>query len=107
MTRTGRILSLGCLLLALPTMTMAGGNSLLVPATARCALNALPEELPTALRACQQAHRRNETLVHHQLAAVRGALGALTADSALQSVEVYDRMGQMSARRRGRGSSDA
>ncbi len=55
MTRTGRILSLGCLLLALPTMTMAGGNSLLVPATARCALNALPEELPTALRACQQA----------------------------------------------------
>src|SRR5690606_215926 len=31
------------------------GNSLLIPATARCTLNTLPEELPDALRACQQA----------------------------------------------------
>jgi flagellar biosynthesis/type III secretory pathway chaperone len=64
-------------------------------------------DLRDLLRQCQQAHRRNETLVQHQLAAVRGALGALTADSALQSVEVYDRLGQISARRRGRGYSDA
>ncbi|MCW3147287.1 sel1 repeat family protein [Stutzerimonas stutzeri] len=54
MTRTGRILSLGCLLLS-PLLAHAGGNSLLIPATARCALNTVPEELPAALRACQQA----------------------------------------------------
>ncbi|CAM5347868.1 MAG: tetratricopeptide repeat protein [Pseudomonas sp.] len=54
MTRTGRILSLGCLLLS-PLLADAGGNSLLIPATARCALNTVPEELPAALRACQQA----------------------------------------------------
>jgi flagellar biosynthesis/type III secretory pathway chaperone len=76
------------------------------PPGARTAAGDDPD-LRDLLRACQQAHRRNETLVQHQLAAVRGALGALTADSALQSVEVYDRMGQMSARRRGRGYSDA
>ncbi|MBA1273483.1 tetratricopeptide repeat protein [Stutzerimonas azotifigens] len=55
MIRTGRNLSLGCLLLLLPLLSLAGGNSLLIPATARCALNTLPEELPEALRACQQA----------------------------------------------------
>ena len=76
MTRTGRILSLGCLLLALPTMTMAGGNSLLVPATARCALNALPEELPTALRACQQAASEGDAQAAFEYAELLLALEA-------------------------------
>ena len=58
MIRTGRILSLGCLLLLSPLTALAGGNTLLIPATARCALNTLPEELPEALRSCQQAQRR-------------------------------------------------
>lgn len=55
MIRTGRNLSLGCLLLLLPLLATAGGNSLLIPATARCALNTIADELPAALRACQQA----------------------------------------------------
>ena len=34
MIRTGRILSLGCLLLLSPLTALAGGNTLLIPATA-------------------------------------------------------------------------
>jgi len=55
MNRTGRTLALGCLLLLLPALATAGGNSLLIPATGRCSLNTLPEDLPEALAACQQA----------------------------------------------------
>lgn len=55
MNRTGRTLTLGCLLLLLPALATAGGNSLLIPATGRCSLNTLPEDLPEALTACQQA----------------------------------------------------
>ncbi|WP_339516472.1 tetratricopeptide repeat protein [Pseudomonas sp. RL_15y_Pfl2_60] len=51
MNRTGRALSLGCLLL-LPLLAFAGGNSLLIPATGSCSLNTAPEELPNALDAC-------------------------------------------------------
>lgn len=55
MTRIGRHLSLGCLLLLSPLLAEAGGNSLLIPSSARCALNTVPEALPEALRVCQQA----------------------------------------------------
>lgn len=37
MNRTGRALTLGCLLLLQPLLALAeGGNSLLIPATGRC-----------------------------------------------------------------------
>lgn len=55
MKRTGRTLSLGCLLLLLPLLANASGNSLLIPALGSCSLNTAPEELPSALEACQQA----------------------------------------------------
>ena len=55
MTCTGRSLALGCLLLLTPLLANAGGNSLLIPATSRCALNTVPEAMREALRACEQA----------------------------------------------------
>ena len=57
MNRTGRTLSLGCLLLFLPLFAFAGGNSLLIPASGSCALNASPEEMPDALASCQEMAR--------------------------------------------------
>ena len=67
MIRTGRILSLGCLLLLSPLTALAGGNTLLIPATARCALNTLPEELPEALRSCQQAASEGDVQAAYEL----------------------------------------
>ncbi|MCU1718089.1 tetratricopeptide repeat protein [Pseudomonas sp. 5P_3.1_Bac2] len=55
MKRTGRTLSLGCLLLLHPLLAYAGGNSLLVPALGSCSLNTVAEELPNAVAACEQA----------------------------------------------------
>src|SRR5690606_37358744 len=57
MNRTGRTLSLGCLLLFLPLLAYAGGNSLLIPTTGSCALSSLPENLPDALAHCQEQAR--------------------------------------------------
>lgn len=54
MFRVGRALLLGSLLLLPPLLAQAGGNSLLVPATGRCALNSVPEQQQQALAACQQ-----------------------------------------------------
>ena len=67
MIRTGRSLTLGCLLLLSPLLSAAGGNSLLIPATARCTLNTLPEELPDALRACQQAASQGDLQAAYEL----------------------------------------
>ncbi|TBU90075.1 tetratricopeptide repeat protein [Stutzerimonas kirkiae] len=55
MNRTVRPLLLGCLLLASSLPALAGGNSLLVPANARCVLDLEPPALPDALRLCEQA----------------------------------------------------
>lgn len=67
MTRIGRNLSLGCLLLSMPLLALAGGNSLLIPSTARCSLNTVPEELPAALRACQQAAAEGDVQAAYEL----------------------------------------
>jgi hypothetical protein len=63
----------------------------------------VPPQALALLRQARDAHRRNETLIQHQLAAIRGALQALTANATLQSVEVYDKLGHVQARRSGRG----
>ncbi|MGH8355507.1 MAG: tetratricopeptide repeat protein, partial [Pseudomonas sp.] len=65
--RTGRTLTLGCLLLLLPALATAGGNSLLIPATGRCSLNTLPEDLPQALAACQQAAQSGDLEAEFEL----------------------------------------
>lgn len=67
----------------------------------------LPPEAIDLIRRARDAHRRNETLMQHQLDALRGALQALTADSSLDPVEVYDRLGNVQGRRGGRGYRDA
>ncbi|WP_137888489.1 tetratricopeptide repeat protein [Pseudomonas sp. 2FE] len=67
MNRTGRTLTLGCLLLLLPLLASAGGNSLLIPATSRCSLNTLPEDLPQALAACQQAAQTGDPEAEFEL----------------------------------------
>jgi len=67
MNRTGRALTLGCLLLLLPLLATAGGNSLLIPATGRCSLNTQPEDLPEALAACQQAARSGDLQAEFEL----------------------------------------
>lgn len=56
---------------------------------------------------CRDAHRRNETLLQRHLEAVRGALRALSVDAPLQSVEIYDRLGQMRGRNSRRGIAEA
>lgn len=67
MNCTGRTLSLGCLLLLLPLLALAGGNSLLIPATGSCALNTAPEDLPDALAACEQAARNGDPQAEYEL----------------------------------------
>ena len=61
-----------------------------------------PDPARELLLQCRDAHRRNETLMQRQLEAVRGALQALSAESGLDTVEVYDRLGQMRSRGGGR-----
>lgn len=48
--------------------------------------------------ACGQAHLRNVKLMQRQLDAVKGALQALQGDAASNSMDLYDRMGQVSRR---------
>ena len=67
MTCTGRSLALGCLLLLSPLLATAGGNSLLIPATSRCALNTVPEAMREALRACEQAASEGDLQAAYEL----------------------------------------
>ncbi len=67
MNRTGRGLTLGCLLLLLPLPVLAGGNSLLIPATGSCALNVPPEDLPEALASCQEMARSGNVQASYEL----------------------------------------
>jgi hypothetical protein len=56
MNRTGRALTLGCLLLLQPLLALAeGGNSLLIPAMGRCTLNTQPQDLAQALPPARNA----------------------------------------------------
>jgi flagellar biosynthesis/type III secretory pathway chaperone len=53
-----------------------------------------------ALAQCKQDHLRNIQLLQRQLQAVKGALQALQGESAA-SVDLYDRLGQVSRRQGG------
>ncbi len=67
MNRSGRSLLLGCLLLASPAIALAGGNSLLIPAAGRCALNVAPEDLPETLAQCQQMAIKGDSQAQYEL----------------------------------------
>lgn len=47
------------------------------------------------IRKCQDGYRRNETLIARQLMTIRGALRALSGTTGPESVEMYDRLGQL------------
>lgn len=47
------------------------------------------------IRRCQDGYRRNETLISRQLMTIRGALRALSGATGPESVEMYDRLGQL------------
>lgn len=55
------------------------------------------QELLPALQQCKSDHLRNIQLLQRQLQAVKGALQALQGESAA-SVDLYDRLGQVSRR---------
>jgi flagellar biosynthesis/type III secretory pathway chaperone len=54
-------------------------------------------QLQDALQQCKQDHLRNIQLLQRQLQAVKGTLQALQGESAA-SVDLYDRLGQVSRR---------
>jgi TPR repeat protein len=67
MNCTGRTLSLGCLLLLLPLLAFAGGNSLLIPSTGSCSLNTDEQGLADALAACEQAAQNGDLQAEYEL----------------------------------------
>jgi flagellar biosynthesis/type III secretory pathway chaperone len=84
-------------------------NSLLAGLTSVCPntedLQKLPEwdQLREELLACRDAHRRNAVLIERKLDAIRGTLHSLRVGDSGSSVEVYDRLGQVSRYIKGRG----
>jgi flagellar biosynthesis/type III secretory pathway chaperone len=71
------------------------------PDAERLPAGVLREDFKDLIAGCRDALRRNECLVSHQLASIRGALSTLTASSQGPSVEVYDQLGKIN---RGRGA---
>lgn len=67
MNRTGRALSLGCLMLLVSLMAQAESNSLLVPAPSRCILDNAPTDLPAAITACEQAAANGDPQAEYEL----------------------------------------
>lgn len=55
------------------------------------------QDLQPGLQQCKQDHLRNIQLLQRQLQAVKGALQALQGESAV-TVDLYDRLGQVSRR---------
>lgn len=66
MTRTGYALTLACLLLATPVASFAD-NSLLIPASGRCALEASDEQLADAIADCKQRAQSGDTGAQFEL----------------------------------------
>jgi flagellar biosynthesis/type III secretory pathway chaperone len=56
------------------------------------------QNLQAELQQCKQDHLRNIQLLQRQLQAVKGALQALQGESTA-TVDLYDRLGQVSRRR--------
>lgn len=96
--------------------TQAGKNDLLKQLTRLAGIqgpesaDALGPEwdgFKTQMAHCRDLHRRNEVLIGRKIDAIRGALQSLKVEDPTSSVEMYDRLGQLSRNRRGRGYSEA
>jgi flagellar biosynthesis/type III secretory pathway chaperone len=66
-------------------------------ATAQNPVPKLWQDLQPSLQQCKQDHLRNIQLLQRQLQAVKGALQALQGESSA-TVDLYDRLGQVSRR---------
>lgn len=53
------------------------------------------DDFKAVVHRCRDGHRRNETLISRQLSTIRGALQALSGAQGSDSVEMYDRLGQI------------
>lgn len=103
MNRTGRALALGCLLLLQPLLALAeDGNSLLIPATGRCTLNVQPEDLPKALKACEQTAASGDAQAQFELGEFyySGNLAPRDLDKALAYFEQASLQGHAEAQYR-------
>jgi flagellar biosynthesis/type III secretory pathway chaperone len=56
---------------------------------------------------CRDMHRRNAVLMERKLESIRGALDSLRLPGTGSSVEIYDRLGNVSRFSRGRGYNEA
>ena len=87
----------------------ASKNAILADLTLLCPdtedLQKLPEwdQLREELLECRDSHRRNAVLIERKLDAIRGTLHSLRVGDSGSSVEVYDRLGQVSRYVKGRG----
>jgi len=77
------------------------------PEAERLPAGALREDFRDLIAGCRDALRRNECLLSHQLASIRGALSTLTAGSQAPGVEVYDQLGKITRGRGARAYSEA
>ncbi|MEW9680145.1 tetratricopeptide repeat protein [Pseudomonas sp. TE50-2] len=101
MNRTGRALTLGCLLLLQPLLALAeGGNSLLIPTTGRCALDTAPEDLPNALKACEQTAQTGDAEAQYELGEFYYSGTPRQLDNALKWFEKASLQGQAQAQYR-------
>lgn len=67
MIRTGRNLTLGCLLLLAPLLSQAGENTLLVPAPSSCSLDVPPDVLAGALLRCEEVAQKGDAQAEYEL----------------------------------------
>ncbi|MBP8186065.1 MAG: sel1 repeat family protein [Pseudomonas sp.] len=67
MNRSARGLLIGCLLLISPFIALADSNSLIISSSTRCLLNSLPENLPEALAACDEAANSGNSQAQFEL----------------------------------------
>lgn len=67
----------------------------------------LGEEFQQAVLDCKDRHHRNSLLIQRKLDAIKGALRTLQGVDPASSVEVYDRLGRISAGRNRRNYADA
>lgn len=86
---------------------LQAGKAALLARLEGVAPEAISEDVRDTLMQCRDAHRRNETLIQHQLVAIRGTLQSLTATHATETVDVYDRLGHVRSGTLGRGYNDA
>jgi flagellar biosynthesis/type III secretory pathway chaperone len=65
------------------------------------------DQVVALMSECRDLHRRNEILINHKLETIRGALKTIQSPDPLNSVEVYDRLGQLRPNRNRNRMGDA